>query len=205
MHNIRRLAVKNIISKLILRYLKKDQFTSITLRKYFSDKYNIEIGMYSYGCFCPVRIAAGTRIGRYCSIADTVRVLNGNHGLQYLTLHPYTYNTSLGIVDKETITRTRCIIADDVWIGHNAIILPNVTFVGRGAVIAAGAVVTKNVAPYSIVGGNPAKIIRMRFDEYIINQIETSRWWEWDKKKLSQQIVDLPELIFSPDTFFRNK
>jgi len=193
-----------LIHKLILKVLIRKQFTSIPLRNYFRTKYNIEIGMYSYGCFCPVRIASGTHIGRYCSIADTVRILNGNHGLQFLTLHPYTYNTSLGIVKSETITRSQCIIEDDVWIGHNAIILPNVRSIGRGAVIAAGAIVTKNVVAYSVVAGNPAKIIKMRFDVNMINQIEASRWWDWDKDKLAQQIAQSPDLIYSPETYFRN-
>lgn len=194
--------MKNIFEKLVLRLLKRDQFDSILLRKYFQSKYNIEVGMYSYGCFCPVRIAQGTKIGRYCSIADTVRILNGNHGLNYLTLHPYTYNVNLGVVNAETITRSRCLIADDVWIGHNAIILPNARFIGRGSVIAAGAVVTKDVLPYSIVGGNPAKLIRMRFSEKIIEQIESSGWWEWDKEKLARVILDTPELIYSPESYF---
>lgn len=194
--------MKNIFEKLVLRLLKRDQFASILLRKYFQSKYNIEVGMYSYGCFCPVRIAQGTKIGRYCSIADTVRILNGNHGLNYLTLHPYTYNVNLGVVNAETITRSRCLIADDVWIGHNAIILPNARFIGRGSVIAAGAVVTKDVLPYSIVGGNPAKLIRMRFSEKIIEQIESSGWWEWDKEKLARVILDTPELIYSPESYF---
>lgn len=194
-----------LIRRIIIRYLKNNQFTSLILRNYFIKHHNIKVGLYSYGCFCPIRIAAGTSIGRYCSIADTVRILNGNHGLHYLTLHPYTYNTSLGIVSKETITRNNCTIEDDVWIGHNAIILPNVCKVGRGSVIAAGAVVTKNVPAYAIVGGNPAKLIRMRFDENMIELIESSRWWEWDKEKLAQQIALSPELIYSPEVFFKNK
>lgn len=197
--------MKKIFEKLFLRYLKSDQFCSVRLRKYFQSKYNIEIGMYSYGCFCPVRIAQGTKIGRYCSLADTVRILNGNHGLNYLTLHPYTYNTSLGVVNTETITRSQCVVADDVWIGHNAIILPNVRSIGRGAVIAAGAVVTKDVLPYSIIGGNPAKLIRMRFTEEIIEKIEYSQWWKWDKEKMAQHIKNTPELIYSPETFFSKK
>lgn len=194
--------MSGLLHRLILRSLRKNQFESGLLRRIFLRKYDIEVGMYSYGCFCPQRIAWGTRIGRYCSIADTVRVLNGNHGLHFLTLHPYTYNTTLGLVQKEAITRTRCVIEDDVWIGHNAMILPNVEKVGRGAVIAAGAVVTKDVAPYSIVGGSPARTIRMRFDEELIARIEASRWWEWDKQELAKQMRECPELVYAPAQYF---
>lgn len=194
--------MSGILEKIVLRTLRKRQFDSTLLRDIFRKRYGIEVGMYSYGCFCPQRIAAGTRIGRYCSIAETVRVLNGNHGLHFLTLHPFTYNTTLGVVDKETITRTRCVIEDDVWIGHNAMILPNVSRVGRGAVIAAGAVVTKDVAPYAIVAGNPARVLRMRFDEELIAQIEASRWWEWDKAELARQIRECPELVYQPARYF---
>lgn len=194
--------MSGLINRLILRSLRKNQFESGLLRRIFLRKYDIEVGMYSYGCFCPLRIASGTRIGRYCSIADTVRVLNGNHGLHFLTLHPYTYNTTLGLVQKEAIARTRCVIEDDVWMGHNAIILPNVERVGRGAVIAAGAVVTRDVAPYSIVGGSPARVIRMRFDEELIARIEATRWWEWDKQELAKQMRECPELVYHPAQYF---
>lgn len=194
-----------LVRRIIVRYLKRNQFTSLTLRNHFIKQHNIKVGLYSYGCFCPVRIASGTCIGRYCSIADTVRILNGNHGLHYLTLHPYTYNVSLGVVSKETITRSICTVEDDVWIGHNAIILPNVSNVGRGSVIAAGAVVTKNVPAYAVVAGNPAKIIKMRFDNDVVKKIEESHWWEWDKETLAQNIIHNPELIYSPQSYFAAK
>lgn len=197
--------MKEVSLKLIIKLLKKRQFTSLYLRRLFSKLYNINVGLYSYGCFCPVRIAPGTRIGRYCSIADTVRILNGNHGLDYLTLHPYLYNTSLGLVSKETISRSQCVVEDDVWIGHNAIILPNARRLGRGSVIAAGAVVTKDVPRYAIVAGNPAKIIRMRFENDLIDKIEACRWWEWDKSELSTKIIQEPTMLYQPATYFADK
>lgn len=194
--------MRNLVHRILMKVLLRRQFTSRFLRYYFLKKYDIRVGLHSYGCFCPTRIAPGTVIGRYCSIADTVRVLNGNHGLSFLMLHPYAYNPSLGLVAKETITRSRCTIADDVWIGHNAIILPNATEIGRGAVIAAGAVVTRSVPPYAIVGGNPARVIKMRFDPELIEKIEATKWWEWDRKELARQLARNPELIYAPAGYF---
>ena len=194
--------MKNLVRKLLLKVLLRRQFTSSWLRVYFRKQFNITVGMYSYGCFCSTRIASGTVVGRYCSIADTVRVLNGNHGLSFLILHPYAYNPGLGLVQRETITRSRCTISDDVWIGHNAIILPNVGQIGRGAVIAAGAVVTKDVSPYAIVGGNPARVIKMRFEPELIEKIESTRWWEWDRQELARQMARNPELIYDPARHF---
>ena len=167
--------------------------------------YNITVGMYSYGCFDKARIARGTIVGRYCSFANTVNIFNGNHGLEFLTLHAYAYNPSLNIVENEKIVRSQCTVEDDVWLGHNSIILPSVSKIGRGAVVAAGAVVTKNVPRYAIVAGNPAKIIRMRFDEFTINKIEETKWWEWDLVKLKHHIAQNPDLVYRPIQFFSKK
>ena len=80
-------------------------------------------------------------------------------------------------------------IRNDVWIGHGAIILPGLT-VGNGSVIAAGSVVTKDVAPYSIVAGNPAKSIRNRFPESIWTELEAMSWWDWDYDTLKERVDD---------------
>lgn len=192
----------SVREKLFLRRHLRDQFASQPLRGFFKAKYAIDVGLYSYGCFDPQRIARGTVIGRYCSFSDTCRVLNGNHGVGFISLHPYLYNTSLGFVESETIVRTRCVIEDDVWIGHAATILPSVSSIGRGAAIGAGAVVTKNVAPYAIVAGNPARVIRSRFSEKTIDQIERSRWWMLSAQELKLLISDNPEMIFKPEQYF---
>ncbi|MBF5038002.1 CatB-related O-acetyltransferase [Methylophilus sp. 13] len=183
----------------------KDQFTSSNLRKYFLKNYQIEVGMYSYGCFDERRIARGTKIGRFCSIAPTAYIFNGNHGITFLTLHPYAYNPALGIVPKETIARSVCIIEDDVWLGHNSIITPSVKNIGRGAIVAAGAVVTKNVPPYSVVAGNPAKIIKYRFTPEIIKEIEQTKWWELDYQAIKEIVNLKPDLIFDPISYFETK
>lgn len=78
-------------------------------------------------------------------------------------------------------------VGNDVWIGYNATIMPGVR-IGDGAIIASNAVVTKDVLPYSIVGGNPAKLIRYRFDEETIAMLQTLKWWDWDIQKITEYI-----------------
>ncbi|MEY4750081.1 MAG: hypothetical protein RIQ60_2295 [Pseudomonadota bacterium] len=185
-----------------LNKLLANQFESLELRKYFKDNHSITVGLYSYGCFDANRIGKYTDIGRYCSFAPTAYVFNANHGITYISSHPYLYNPSLGIVGEEKIERRQCKIEDDVWVGHAAIILPSVKVVGRGAIIAAGAVVTKDVPPYAIVAGNPAKVIRHRFDEITISKIEATKWWLLDKKQIAKLMETSAELVYNPALFF---
>ncbi|WP_449401090.1 CatB-related O-acetyltransferase [Chryseobacterium wanjuense] len=98
-----------------------------------------------------------------------------------------TYNINSNIigepVENEKISKELIIIEDDVWIGSNSVILSGVK-IGRGSIIGAGSVITKDVEPYSIVGGNPAKILRKRFDQKVIDKLEESQWWLWDKEEI---------------------
>lgn len=194
--------ISKIVNKIRLRRELQNQFESDWLRNFFYSTYGISVGMYSYGCFDPQRISRGSVIGRYCSFSSSCRFLNGNHGLEFLSLHPYLYNTSLGLVSKETISRTNFVVEDDVWVGENAIILPSVKKIGRGAVIAAGAVVSKSVAPYEIVGGIPAQTIRYRFEPQIIEKIEETNWWLWSKDELEEKINNCSDFIYKPSSYF---
>ncbi len=191
------------IYRLYLYYLKKNEFRSKRLREIFLEKYQIDIGMYSYGCFDQNRIPRGTIIGRYCSFARTAVIFNGNHGLDFLTTHPYVYNPNLGLVINETIKRNCCVVSDDVWIGHNAIILPRVESIGRGSVIAAGAVVTKNVPAYAVVAGNPAKLIKYRFSPKVIEKIESTEWWKNEEWELKELMKSKPDLVYRPANYFQ--
>ncbi|MGP8153993.1 MAG: CatB-related O-acetyltransferase [Smithella sp.] len=160
---------------------------SKTLRKIFHDYHDITIGMYSYGgCFDLHNIPAGTVIGRYCSFARNVYILSGNHPFTNKSMHPFFYSPYFGYVDELSITRTKLVIENDIWIGQNAIILPSVNRIENGAVIAAGAVVSKNVPPFAIVAGNPAKIIKYRFSQQVIDQITQSAWWEKDINEIKE-------------------
>lgn len=144
--------------------------------------------------------AYGTHIGRYCSIARDVNIGQFNHTMEWLSTSPFQFeqgfrfNTGESFPDKEqydatapdpalsakarrVLTRvTR--IGNDVWIGHGAIITAGVS-VGDGAVVGANAVVTKDVAPYAIVGGVPARLIRYRFDEALRERMLRVRWWQY--------------------------
>jgi len=191
-----------MLLNILIPFLKKWQFDSVILRELFREKYIIDIGLYTYGCFDPARIPSGTKIGRYCSFASTSQIFGRNHGLTFISLHPYLYNSNLGLVECDTILYQKCIVEDDVWIGHNAIILPSVKLIGRGAVVAAGSVVTKDVPKYAIVAGNPAKIIRYRFSEDVVNKIEESKWWLLDKIELQRLIKDNADMIFNPMNYY---
>lgn len=197
--------MKNIFRKIQLKQLMKNQFESKRLREIFFNEYHVKVGMYSYGCFDLNRIPKGTVIGRYCSFSPTSYIFNANHGMNFLTMHPYTYNTNLGLVEKETIERSPCLIEDDVWVGHHAIITPSVSKIGRGAVIAAGAVVTKDVPRYAVMAGNPAQILKYRFSEEVINEIENSKWWLQDKESLKAMIDSKSAMLFDPQQYFSEK
>lgn len=191
-------SLRNLVEMLIRKIFNVNEFESKKLRRYYFSHYGIDIGMYSYGCFDASRIPRGTTIGRYCSFARTAVIFNGNHGVGYRTTHPYLYNTKLGVVEKETITRTACVIEDDVWLGHNSIVLPNVKCVGRGAVVAAGAVVTKDIPRYAVVAGNPAVVIKYRFKADVIEALESSRWWEMDRSEFVRKVKGDPGYFFDP-------
>jgi acetyltransferase-like isoleucine patch superfamily enzyme len=171
---------------------------SLPLRRFFSKNYDINVGLYSYGCFDPWRISHHTTIGRYCSFAQTARVLNANHPMDAISTHPYMYQPSLGVTDKDPLNYNHLVVEDDVWVGHNATITPGCARIGRGAIIGVGAVVTRSVAPYSIVTGAPSRLLRMRFDDELIAAIEATRWWEMDKATFAERFRGNREVFFHP-------
>jgi phosphonate metabolism protein (transferase hexapeptide repeat family) len=139
-------------------------------------------------------------IGKFCSIAANVRINALEHPMERLTTHKVSYRPNeyfryLG-VDADFRARRqakRVTIGNDVWIGHGAVITPGVT-IGHGAVIGANAVVTKDVAPYHVVGGVPARVIRKRFDEKIIEKLLELCWWDWPVEKLYGAVPDIQAL-----------
>jgi len=140
------------------------------------------------------------KIGKYCSIAENVVILGGgNHNYINITTHPFkTFkNESLNVKDLNTSRKTT-VIGNDVWIGMNALILGGVT-IGDGTVIGAGSVVTKDVPPYVIVAGNPAKIIKYRFTDEQIKHLLEIKWWDWPDEQIEKNIdmfyIDINEFI----------
>lgn len=171
----------SVVRKAIIRMVCKlegGEFHSETLRQIFAKFHKIKIGMYTYGCFLPLNVPEGSVIGRYSSFARGLTILRGNHPLNFKSTHPFFYNPSLGYVEKLLITRTKTDVGNDVWIGANVTILPSVSHIADGAVVGAGSVVTKDVPPFAVVAGNPAKIIKYRFSEETIKRITQSAWWD---------------------------
>jgi virginiamycin A acetyltransferase len=130
-------------------------------------------------------------IGKFCSIASDVKFImnGGNHRTDWLTNYPFPiFQNGWEIaMPEEWPNKGDTIIGNDVWLGYNATIMPGIK-VGDGAIIATNSVVTKDVPPYAMVGGNPAKIIRKRFDEETINKLLEVRWWDWDIEKITANL-----------------
>jgi acetyltransferase-like isoleucine patch superfamily enzyme len=140
---------------------------------------DVAIGAHSYVNGGTIR--ERTRIGRFCSIADGVVLGAPNHAMDLLSTHPFAtkapVDSTYGFPFRSNRTSSRnTVIGNDVWIGVNAIVVEGVT-IGTGAIVAAGAVVTKDVPSYAIVGGVPAKVIRYRFPDDVIERLLESEWW----------------------------
>ncbi|EFO80067.1 putative acetyltransferase [Oscillochloris trichoides DG-6] len=143
---------------------------------------------------------AYSEIGKFGSIAAHVRINPVNHPMQRVTQHHCTYRRvayGFDTVDDTEIfawrRAARCVIGPDVWIGHGAIIMPGVT-IGTGAVVGSGAVVTKDVEPYMIVVGVPARPVRPRFDAETVAQLLAIAWWDWDHATLAERFHDLLDM-----------
>ncbi len=130
-------------------------------------------------------------IGKFCAIASGVKfIMNGaNHRMKGFSTYPFEIFG--GGWAEEVPARDEfpykgdTILKNDVWVGYNSMIMPGVT-IGNGAIVAAGSVVTKDAPDYSIVGGNPARVIRLRFDEKVIRKLLETAWWDWDIEKITK-------------------
>ncbi len=134
-------------------------------------------------------------IGRFCSIACGAKFLfnSANHRMSSLSTYPFPLFFEEWGLDMKNVAdswdnKGDIVIGNDVWIGYEAVILAGVT-IGDGAVIGSRALVTKDVAPYTIVGGIPAKPIRKRFSEGTIKTLLELKWWDWPKERIAQNIT----------------
>ena len=162
-----------------------------------NDLHRVEIGSQSYtGMNCVMRSCS---IGKFCSISWNVSIGGKNHDLSLLTTSPLwrfkrmgKEGATLGSKGVDFGAAEVCEIGNDVWIGSNAVILRNVK-IGDGAVVGAGAVVTKDVPPYAIVAGVPAKVLRFRFPSLVVEHLLRLKWWEWSDETINQNL----ELIYN--------
>ena len=159
----------------------------------------VEVGDFSYG---PLNVMCWNNpdehllIGRFVSVAqDVVFVLGGNHDYQLPSTYPFD---SLVLRDREDVpaTKGKIVVHDDVWIGQRAMILSGVD-VGQGSIVAAGAVVVHDIEPYSIVVGNPAKVVKHRFSETVIQELMT--WADYSLLD-AQAIRQYRGLLYQPVT-----
>ncbi len=140
-------------------------------------------------------------VGNFCSIGPHVQVGLAPHPTRdFVSIYPAFYsnkNPGCPIAFRENKTFDdavpKTILANDIWIGANVIIPGGIT-IGTGAIVAAGAVVVKDVPPYAVVGGNPATIIRYRFSEGQINALLLSEWWNWPIEEIRQQVDDFSDI-----------
>lgn len=197
------------ISYLWAKFVRKIQIAAVTGSRLEqpckinsrSNAKNITMGRYSYcGDSCTL---LDCDIGRYTSIASNVSVGLSGHPLHWASTSPAFYrcadrqsvpNDMASVSYEPPVIRTR--IGNDVWIGEGAMIKSGVS-IGNGAVVAMGSIVTHDVPPYAIVGGNPARVIRMRFAPEIAERMEKSQWWDLEPLELKK----LSHLINDPEKF----
>lgn len=192
---------------------------AVVFLKNFITNPNIQVGDYTYydGRHRPesfetdnVFFALSSRlvIGKFCQIAYGTKFLlsDANHQMSGFSTFPFFIFGKMGEgcpewedYDLDLPNKGDTLIGNDVWFGHESMIMPAVK-IGDGAIIAARSVVTKNVPPYTVVGGNPAKVIRKRFSDEIIEQLLEIRWWNWDYDRITGHIraivgADIQELL----------
>jgi virginiamycin A acetyltransferase len=178
----------------LIKRLEGGEMLSLTLRRIFTAYHQVEVGLHSGGgAFIPNNLAPMTKVGRYCSIAYTARSFNANHPMNLKSSSALFYNPAMGYAQKDLLTRTSLTIEHDVWIGHNAVILPTVSHIDSGVVIGAGAVVHQDVPPYAIVVGHPARVVRYRFSQEKIEELLASRWWETPLAELLPEIEEFQQ------------
>jgi len=153
-----------------------------------------------YGYAMGANQIAHAEIGKFCNIASGVRINPSNHPWWRATQHHFTYRTrSYGFPlddDQEVFDWRRedkVVIGPDVWLGHNAIVLPGVT-IGAGVAVGSGSVVSKDLPPYAVAVGVPARVIRFRADELTAAALERIAWWDWSHAEIEAALPDLRSL-----------
>lgn len=167
-------------------YRPQDRF-----RKRYPD-YQIGLGTYGMPVVHDWNEGSTLQIGSYCSMADNVQIfLGGHHRIDWVSSYPFPeYLPEAAHIKGFGGTRGNVVIGSDVWLCSNCTILSGVN-IGHGAVVASGAVVSRDVPAYSVVAGNPAQHIRWRFDEETRNELLKSAWWEWPEEEIRRIVGKL--------------
>lgn len=154
----------------------------------------MNIGRYTYGAE-HIKLHWETQgtltIGSFCSIADNINIyLGGNHNVNHITTYPFghVYLNKFKINNvKHPVTNGNVIIGNDVWIASNTTIMSGIT-IGSGSIIANNSHVIKDVEPYTLIGGNPSKFIKYRFDKDDCLELLKIAWWNWDDDKINDNV-----------------
>jgi acetyltransferase-like isoleucine patch superfamily enzyme len=166
---------------------------SATWRRIAQDYHRVEFGEFSYGPdLKPGSLPPGTRVGRFCSIAEGLVVLRRNHPVDFASQHPLFYRRDLGLTAEDVLPdpeKNPLVIGHDVWIGARVIILPGCRSIGNGAIIGAGAVVTRDVPPFTVVAGVPARLVRKRFAPEVEAVVAASEWWWEPLERIAQHLA----------------
>jgi phosphonate metabolism protein (transferase hexapeptide repeat family) len=182
-----------------LANIKLGKFTEVGI---FNFCENVILGEYSYtGQFCFLQ---NVEVGKFANIAAMVRIGPTNHPMERPTLHHFTYRREMyGFDNKDDVEFFKAresrwtFIGHDTWIGHGVIVMPGIK-IGNGAIVGSGSVVTKDVEPYTIVVGVPAKPLRKRFNDEIVRKLERIKWWDWSYEKIKENFNDF---LLDIDTF----
>jgi virginiamycin A acetyltransferase len=160
---------------------------------------NIKIGRFSSLNGPGTRISSnmyGVEIRSFSSIAPNVIIQEDNHRMDKVSTYYMNNNVFMNGIEKDISSKGKIIIEEDVWIGSNSVVLSGVK-IGRGSIIGAGSVVTKDIPRYSIAVGNPARVIKLRFPKKIVERLENSKWWEWDIDKINQHKEDFNKDLYT--------
>lgn len=161
-------------------------YTYFDDRRYGPDKFEEYNVLYNYD-FAKVKLI----IGKFCAIAAETRfIMTGDHKLDAISTYPFPifgngWENAFNVYDLPV--KGDIVVGNDVWFGYDSLVKNGVT-IGNGAIIATRAVVVKDVPAYSIVAGNPAKVVKMRFDDATIARLEKIAWWDWDIEKINRNL-----------------